>query len=204
VNNAAEDDFDDDDLLLDYAAWCPVTPAVADRLVAAARLTFDDVADLGAALLDLGFLDDHLEVEESRVRTPEGHLVYGDDVMSMPFGYSYGVGGDLNPEDTWGSLLGWSSQAEPDHDVLEAQIEAAVQAFTNCLGAAPEVDVRSTDNRRHVAWRVGSNLLVVAETLEPFSYMQDYQAIVHIGAAPGGPGTPIPADADWLSKFAIW
>jgi hypothetical protein len=205
VDNIADEDLDDE-LLTEYAACCPVTPAVADRLVAVARLTFDDVDDFESALLDLGFVGDDVEMDDALARTPEGHLVYGDDALSIPFAYSYGVGGELHPEDSWGTLPGWSSQAEPDHDVLDAQIEAVVQAFTTSLGAAPEVDVRAEDRnrRRHVAWRVGSNLLVVAQTLEPFSYMQDDHAVVHIAAAPGGPDAPIPADPEWLATFAIW
>lgn len=190
MNNTADDDYDDyDDELVAYVACCPITPAVAERLVAVARLPLDDPDELDARLLALGFADDDLELDDALARTPEGHHVFADDHLWMPFAYSYYVGGDLNPEDFWGTLPGWSSQADAGQEAVEAVIEAAVQAFTKVLGTPPSVDVRQDDKgRRYAAWSIDGTRLAVAQALEPFSYMQDDHAVVYIGQpdAPAG------------------
>ncbi|ACU74705.1 hypothetical protein Caci_5847 [Catenulispora acidiphila DSM 44928] len=183
VNDAANETFDDEDEPIAHVATCPVTPAVADRLLAVARLAIADLEEWETPLLDLGFLDDDLEVDDALARTPEGHLVYAEDFLSMPFAYSYYVGGELNPEDFWGTLPGWSSRTHVGQTALDALIEAAVHAFTAAVGAAPTVDVKGAKGRRYIAWSVGKDntQLAVAQAPEPFSYSQDDHVAVFIG-----------------------
>ncbi|MEY9926236.1 hypothetical protein ABH926_000858 [Catenulispora sp. GP43] len=186
MNSAADEDHDYnyDDELVPYVACCPITPEVAERLAGVARLPLDDPDEVESRLLALGFVDDDLEMDDALARTPEGHYVFTDEHLWVPFAYSYYVGGDLNPEDFWGTLPGWNSQAGAGQEALEAVIEAAVQAFTNVLGMPPAVDVRQdSKGRRYAAWQVDGNRLAVAQTLEPFSYMQDDHAVVYIGQA---------------------
>ncbi|MFD0631763.1 hypothetical protein ACFQ9X_09120 [Catenulispora yoronensis] len=201
--DADTEDFDDDeDLLLSYLAQCPITDATAATLAAAAQIDLTKVDEADRALVGLGFLKDGIEVDGAWYRLPEGHLVYGDYTVAVPFAYSYGLGGELNPEDYWGTLPGWSS-AEEEPDQFRSLIEDAVQAFTRALGAPPERDGRTRQPfaNRIAAWRVGGNVLIVSEGKEPYSYWQDDQALVIITAAPGDPGDPLPEDVNDMERL---
>ncbi|MFJ9814725.1 hypothetical protein ACIRU3_05525 [Streptomyces sp. NPDC101151] len=186
-------------------ALCPVTPELADRLVDIAGL---DLADHGVAregLRKLGWqtLRDALEdpvyetapdIPDCDLLSPLGHFTYLDGHVAMPFSYLYWTGGELLPDDYWGALPGWSSDASAWREEFDAHAEAAVQLLTKRLGPA-QYDIRQPKHHaRHVTWRLGSNVLVISQMLEPISYYQFEHVEVFIGPRtgegghfPGGP-----------------
>ncbi|GIG87542.1 hypothetical protein [Plantactinospora endophytica] len=199
-------EIDEDGTIVEssYVAGCAIDPELAGQIVGLAELPWDDPGTVDRALRDLGWSDDDVPVDEARFVTAAGHVGYGDDCLYLPFAHSYSVGGELWPEDFWGSLPGWSSQRGAGREEFDAHLDAAVDRFAERLGP-PECDVRTEGRRqgigryswRYAAWRRGGNILVVGPALDGFSYGQDEEAVVYLGGF--APDAPFPAAADFLN-----
>lgn len=185
-------------------ALCPVTPELADGLCGFAELDapgYEAVEERLVALgwrspedLDAQTYDTAPEIPDCDLVSPLGHFTYVDGGLIMPFAYKYWIGNELLEDDYWGALPGWSSQKGARRAEFDAHAEAAVQVLTERLGPALW-DVRQPKcEARHVAWRVGPSILMIAQGLEPISYYQFHDAQIFICSAtadhvqvPGGP-----------------
>ncbi|MCO5969546.1 hypothetical protein [Actinoallomurus soli] len=97
-------DEDQDDEICSYLATCPVTSDLARRIAGLLNLPWEDPEVIERAMCGLGWDDDaDVPVDEVRLVTDLGHLVHGDFCLYMPFAHLYTVGGDLWPEDGWGT-----------------------------------------------------------------------------------------------------
>ncbi|QZY13987.1 hypothetical protein [Streptomyces decoyicus] len=189
----------------DHVAACPITPRLVEQIVGLAGLPLGDWAVSEAAMRRLGWCEagDDLPWEDTFV-TAEGHLAHLGDALALSFAHFYWVDGDAWGEDLWGTLPGWSSQADAGREVFDAHIDAAVAAFTQRLGP-PEHDVTAEGGTlamgegdwRHAAWRCGDNLLVIGPRHEGLSYFQFEEAVVYIG--PIEAAAPLPALHDFVS-----
>ncbi|GAA4621309.1 hypothetical protein GCM10023196_008700 [Actinoallomurus vinaceus] len=198
-----------DDDIHSYVATCPITPEFARRIVGLMDLPWDDPAVADRAMLGLGWSDEgEVPMDECRFVTDLGHFVHGDDCLYLPFAHFYDVGGELWPEDGWGTQPGWSSRKDAGRADFDACVDTAVGRFTEVLGP-PGADVRTEGGTvstgpycwRYAAWRRSGNVLVVGQTLEPISYGQDEEAVVFIRDLPEG--TPLP-DAAAFPGFLTW
>ncbi|MDF4252087.1 hypothetical protein [Streptomyces sp. WMMB303] len=194
----------DEDPIAEHVAVCPVTPLLVQQIVGLTELPWDDRAATEAAVRHLGWQEnEELPLEDTLV-TADGHLACLGDHLSLSFANFYWVGGEEWREDFWGTLPGWSSQANADREVFDAQIDAAIATFTACLGP-PERDLRTEGGTlamgagdwRHAAWRRGSTLLVIGPRHEGLSYFQFEEAVVHIAAVE--PTAALPALHDFVS-----
>lgn len=185
-------------------AECPIDAELAGQVIGLADLPWDDPAATGRAMRGLGWSTDGVPTDEARFVTAAGHAVYTDYGLYLPFVHYYLVGGELWPEDFWGSQPGWSSQLGAGREDFEASIDAAIDRFAERLGP-PECDVR-TEGRylaigryswRYAAWRRGGNILVVGPALDGYSYGQDEEAVVYLGEF--AQDRPFPEAADFLT-----
>lgn len=194
----------DEDPIADHVAACPVTPLLVEQIVGLAELPWDDRAFPEAAVRRLGWREvDDLPLEDTLV-TAEGHLAYVWGHFALSFAHFYWVGGEDWGEDLWGTLPGWSSHENAGREVFDAQIDAAIAAFTQRLGP-PERDLwyeggtlaMGPGRWRHAAWRRGSNLLVIGPRHEGLSYFQFEEAVVYIGSV--DTTAPLPALHDFIA-----
>ncbi|MET9294882.1 hypothetical protein [Streptomyces sp. NPDC003077] len=188
-----------DDELRTYVAACPVTPDLARRITGLIALPWGDEPEVtGAALTALGWTPpDGMPLDASFV-TPQGHPIYGDFTFAMPFAQFYLVGGEIWPEDSWGTLPGWHSRPDADRAHFDAHVEACAGVFAEQLGS-PACDVRTEGAEsgddgswRYVAWRRGDAVLAIGQDLEGYSYGQDEEARVHIRPLPASEPLPAP------------
>ncbi|MFI6760039.1 hypothetical protein ACIBF5_12965 [Micromonospora sp. NPDC050417] len=129
-------------------------------------------------------------------------------ILYMPFAHSYLVGGELSPDDFWGSLPGWSSERGAGREEFGEHVNAVVDRFAERLGP-PECDVRTDGEHlsigryswRYAAWRRGRHILVVGPALDAFSYAQDEEAVVYIGEF--AENAPFPDAADFLTLMSF-
>ena len=176
-------------------ALCPVTPELVDGLIGLAALDLTDDDAVEAYLRADGWRD-HVEAvtgpeyeqaydaPESNYVSPSGHFTYcdGDGSFLMPFSQLYSINNELMADDYWALLPGWTSQAGAWRDEYDAQAEAVVQLFVQRLGP-PDYDIRQPKyHGRNVAWRLDTNVLMVTQTTEPFSYHQFEHAAVYVGS----------------------
>src|SRR4051812_11851324 len=132
-----------DEEIYSYVAACPITPEFARRIVGLMDLPWDDPKVADRAMLDLGWRDDgEVPMDECRFVTDLGHFVHGDHCLYMPFAHFYDVGGELWPQDGWGTEPGWSSRKDAGRADFDACVDAAVDRFAEVLGP-PEADVRT-------------------------------------------------------------
>jgi hypothetical protein len=173
----------------DYVAVCPITPELARQIVDLADMPWGDWKVTDEAMRGFGWRDNDVIECMNGFVTDQGHVVYSDDGFYMPFCHYYWVGGEVWPTDEWGSLPGWSSQKGAGREEFDGYVNAAVDRFAERLGP-PECDVRTKGSTvstgpyswRYAAWRRGGNALVIGQTLEGFSYCQEEEAVVYIGA----------------------
>ncbi|MFJ6752815.1 MULTISPECIES: hypothetical protein [unclassified Streptomyces] len=198
--------LEDSEDIAEYVAACALTPHLVEQIVGLAELPLGDWAISEAAMRSLGWseISDDLPWEDTFV-TAEGHLAHLGDSLAVSFAHFYWVDSDAWSEDLWGTLPGWSSQANAARELFDGHIDAAIVAFTHRLGP-PERDIITADGGtlamgdgawRHAAWRCGKNLLVIGPRHEPLSYYQFEEAIVYIG--PIEANTPLPALCDFVS-----
>ena len=193
----------------DYVALCPITPELAGQIVDLADLPWGDQTVTDGAMRGLGWRDNDVVECMNGFVTDQGHVVYSDyNGFYMPFCHSYWVGGEVWTTDEWGSLPGWSSQKGAGREEFDAHVDAAIDRFAERLGP-PEYDVRTergtTATRpyiwRYAAWRRGGNALVIGPALDGFSYSQDEEAVVYIGALAEDAPFPEPAEfPDFLTS----
>ncbi|WP_157563335.1 hypothetical protein [Micromonospora chokoriensis] len=200
-----EPEHGEDEMVIEsYVAECRIDAELADQLIGLADLAWSDPDVTGRAMRDLGWTADEGPTDETRFVTTAGHAVYGDYCLYLPFVHYYMVGGELWPDDFWGSQPGWSSQRDAGRQDFEACVDAAIERFAECLGPA-EWDVRTEGRNisigsyswRYAAWRRAGNILVVGPTLDGYSYSQDEEAVVYISEF--APDRPFPAAADFLN-----
>jgi hypothetical protein len=176
-------------------ALCPVTPELADRLIGLAALDLTDDAAV-AYLLAHGWRD-HAEAvtgpeyeqaydapDDANFVSQLGHFTYcdGDGSFLMPFSQLYWINNEVLRDDLWAMLPGWTSQVGAWRDEYDAQAEAVVQLFTERLGP-PRYDIRQPKyHGRDVSWCLDTNVLMVTQTTEPYSYHQFEHAAVYIGS----------------------
>ncbi|MEV8315041.1 hypothetical protein AB0Q95_12770 [Streptomyces sp. NPDC059900] len=187
---------------VDHVAACPVTPPLVEQAVALAQLPLGDWAVSEAAMRRLGWREggDDLPLEDTLV-TAEGHLAYLGDTLSLSFAHFYWAGGGDWEEDFWGTLPGWTSQADAGREVFDAHIDAAISAFAQRLGP-PKGDITADGGTlamgegawRHAAWRCGDNLLVIGPRHEALSYYQFEEAVICIGRIETAAPLPVLAD----------
>ncbi|SCF14352.1 hypothetical protein GA0070607_6071 [Micromonospora coriariae] len=178
---------EDETVIESHVAWCPVDPELAGHIIGLADLQWNDRALTDRAMRGLGWSDDDVPTDEARLVTTAGHAVYGDHCLYLPFAHSYDVGGELWPDDFWGSLPGWSSRPA-GREEFKAHIDAAIERFAEQLGP-PDCDVRTEGrhltigrySRRYAAWRRDGNILVIGVALDGYSYAQDEEAVIYIG-----------------------
>lgn len=190
-----------------YVADCPIGPELADQIVGLADLPWNEPGVTDRAVRGLGW-STRVPIDGATFVTAAGHAVYTGFSFYMPFAHSYDVGGELSPEDFWGSLPGWTSQRGAGRDEFAAQAATAVDRFAERLGT-PECDVRTEGTRiaigsyswRYAAWRRGGNILVVGPALDGYSYGQDEEAVVYIGEL--AEDVPFPAAADFLDFMRV-
>ncbi|MBD0689912.1 hypothetical protein [Streptomyces sp. CBMA123] len=204
-NDEDEDAYEDDPWIV---AYCPVGPELAAQLVEMAELDWTDDDAGRQALTDAGWRSRPLPDDlDGTAYTPAGHVGYGDDCLFLPFAYEYYVHpAGAMAEDFWGTLPGWQRSTDQETDTFNDQLDAVAAQFTTLLGP-PDHDV-SHDRRPHSngvwryrVWRRGSNALVVAPGLDPFSYSQFEHAFIQIRPLPAD--APLPP-ADELPDFFIW
>jgi hypothetical protein len=199
---------DEDDGINRYVAACPITPELAQQIVGLAELSWDDPGATDPVMRGLGWRADEVPVDCGHFVTGQGHTVYGDACFAMPFSYYYLVGGEVMEDDFWGSLRGWSSQKDARREEFDAHVNAAVDRFAELLGP-PDHDVRAEGGTvstgpyswRYAAWRRGRNVLVVGQSLDGFSYSQDEEALVYIGALAEDAPFPEPSE---FAGFLTW
>ncbi|MEV1317445.1 hypothetical protein AB0J14_15335 [Micromonospora arborensis] len=195
---------EDETVIENYVAECPIDAELADQLIGLADLPWNDPDATSRAMRALGWTADGAPTDETRFVTAAGHAIYGDYCLYMPFVHYYTVGGELWPDDFWGSQPGWSSQRDAGRQDFEACVDAAIDRFAERLGL-PEWDVRTEGRNisiggyswRYAAWRRAGNILVVGPTLDGYSYSQDEEAVVYIGQY--AEDLPFPDAADFRS-----
>ncbi|MGW0215524.1 hypothetical protein ACWDXH_14135 [Micromonospora chokoriensis] len=184
-------------------ASCPIDAELADQLIGLVDLPWHDPAVTSRAMRSLGWSTDGVPTDEARFVTPAGHAVYTDYGLYLPFVHYYLVGGELWPDDFWGSQPGWTSERGAGRVEFEAYLDGAIDRFAERLGP-PECDVRTegrylaigTYSWRYAAWRRGDTIIVLGPALDGYSYNQDEEAVVHIGEF--AQARPFPAAADFL------
>ncbi|MEU4555034.1 hypothetical protein [Micromonospora violae] len=193
-----------EDEIESYVVECAIDAELADQLIGLADLPWHDPGVTSRAMRDLGWSTDGVPTDEARFVTGAGHAVYTDYGLYLPFVHYYLVGGELWPDDFWGSQPGWSSHRGAGREEFEASIDAAIDRFAQRLGP-PQCDVR-TEGRylaigsyswRYAAWRRGGTILVVGPALDSYSYGQDEEAVVYIGEF--AQDRPFPAAADFVN-----
>jgi hypothetical protein len=174
-------------------ALCPVTPELADQLIALTELDLTDDEAVTARLLGLGWRDwreavrgpDYEktpDVPEANFISPQGHFVTcdGDGSLYLPFSYLYWLGDDLLEEDCWARTPGWASEEGAWRPEFDAHFGTVVQRFTDRLGL-PDYDIRQPKyHSRYVSWRLEHNVLIVGQGDEPLSYHQFEDAHVYL------------------------
>ncbi|GAA3247908.1 hypothetical protein ACFO1B_39010 [Dactylosporangium siamense] len=201
------DGGEDETVIESYVAGCPIGPELAGQLIELADLPWDDPDVTDRAMRHLGWSDEDIPIDDARFVTTTGHVVHGDRCLYLPFAHSYRVGGELWPDDFWGSLPGWTSQRGAGREEFAAHVDVAIDRLAERLGA-PQCDARTEGTRisigryswRYAAWRRGGNIIVVGPALDGFSYCQDEEAVVYLGGFPEN--APFPDAADFLDLIS--
>ncbi|WFE98857.1 hypothetical protein [Micromonospora sp. WMMD964] len=144
----------------EFVASCPIGAELADQLVGLADLPWHERAVTGPAMRSLGWSTAGVPTDEARFVTPAGHAVYTDYGLYLPFVHYYVVGGELWPDDFWGSQPGWTSERGAGRVEFEAYLDAGIDRFAERLGP-PECDIRTEGRHlaigryswRYAAWR---------------------------------------------------